>query len=244
MELRTRRRCHHGAVGIVVPVTEGGATAVIKISFPHPGNVGEWSALAAFGGRGAVRLYEVEPDLFAMLLERAHSLNLSLVEQTDEAPSIAGRIARRLAVPAPPATPRLSDLVARFAVDLVDQHSGETPERRLPDQGPEGTDGHAVLRRCHRRTPPTSRPRQHAWATRVAEPPRRGVQRGGRSRPPPGTALHPSTLRELLLLGAAARLRAQDHRGHEDGCTRRHPLPPSRLLSSPSTRSRARPPSG
>lgn len=124
----------HGAVGIVVPVTRGGVTAVIKISFPHPGNVGEWSALGAFGGRGAVRLYEVEPDMFAMLLERAHSESLSsLVEQTDEALSIAGRIAQRLAVPAPLATPRLSDLVRTFASDLVDQHRGETPDRRLPD---------------------------------------------------------------------------------------------------------------
>jgi streptomycin 6-kinase len=123
----------HGAVGLVIPVTRGNTAAVMKISFPHPGNVGEWSALAAFEGRGAVKLYDVEPDWFAMLLERAHAEDLSALEQTDEALSIAGRLARRLAVPATPETPRLCDLVRTWGSDLLDRHEGAVRGDRLPD---------------------------------------------------------------------------------------------------------------
>ncbi|MFD7638100.1 kinase, partial [Streptomyces sp. NPDC059873] len=49
----------HGGVGVIVPVrrrTEG--TAVLKVSFPHPGNVHEPDAFAVWGGRGAVLLHE------------------------------------------------------------------------------------------------------------------------------------------------------------------------------------------
>ncbi|MEU5869223.1 aminoglycoside phosphotransferase family protein [Nonomuraea sp. NPDC047529] len=44
----------HGGVGIVVPVRRrAGEAAVLKVSFPHPGNVHEPDAFAAWGGRGA-----------------------------------------------------------------------------------------------------------------------------------------------------------------------------------------------
>lgn len=62
----------HGGVGIIVPVrrrAEG--TAVLKVSFPHPGNVHEPDAFTAWNGRGAVRLHERDDERFAMLLERA-----------------------------------------------------------------------------------------------------------------------------------------------------------------------------
>lgn len=124
----------HGAVGIVVPVARGNTAAVMKISFPHPGNVGEWSALAALGGHGAVKLYDVDADRFAMLLERVHREDLTTLEQTDEALSSAGRVARRLAVPAPPQTPRLCELASTWGSDLLDQHRGAVREDRLPER--------------------------------------------------------------------------------------------------------------
>jgi streptomycin 6-kinase len=44
----------HGGVGVIVPVRRrAGAPAVLKVSFPHPGNVHEPAAFAAWGGRGA-----------------------------------------------------------------------------------------------------------------------------------------------------------------------------------------------
>ena len=100
----------HGGVGVIVPVrrrAEG--TAVLKVSFPHPGNVHEPDAFAAWGGRGAVLLYERDDERFAMLLERVRTSTLAEVHDGDEVVTVAGRISRRLAIPAPPGLPRLRE---------------------------------------------------------------------------------------------------------------------------------------
>ena len=100
----------HGGVGVIVPVLCNQGPAVLKVSFPHPGNVAEPDAFAAWAGRGAVRLYERADECFAMLLERAGARTLAQVRENDEVVRIAGRLSRRLAVPAPSAgLPRLSD---------------------------------------------------------------------------------------------------------------------------------------
>jgi streptomycin 6-kinase len=75
----------HGQVGVVVPVRRAQSSAVLKISFPHPGNVAEPMALAAWDGRGAVRLLERDDEQFAMLLERARQETLEDLDSTDEA---------------------------------------------------------------------------------------------------------------------------------------------------------------
>lgn len=99
----------HGSVGVVVPVVRpGGAPAVLKVSFPHPGNVHEPDAFAAWGGHGAVRLHARSDEDFAMLLERAGTTTLAAAGDLDEITRTAGRLSRRLAVPAPPELPRLS----------------------------------------------------------------------------------------------------------------------------------------
>ncbi|MER6814692.1 aminoglycoside phosphotransferase family protein [Spirillospora sp. NPDC000708] len=99
----------HGGVGIIVPVRRGGEPAVVKVSFPHPGNVHEPDAFAVWGGRGAVLLHERDDERFAMLLERARTDSLAQVEDVDEMVRVAGRLSRRLGVPAPPGLPRLRD---------------------------------------------------------------------------------------------------------------------------------------
>ncbi|WP_367826314.1 aminoglycoside phosphotransferase family protein [Streptomyces sp. LMG1-1-1.1] len=99
----------HGGVGVVVPVRGGaGESAVIKVSFPHPGNVHEPDAFAAWGGRGAVHLIERDDARFAMLLERVRPTTLAEIEDGDEVVAVAGRLNHRLAIPAPPGLPRLS----------------------------------------------------------------------------------------------------------------------------------------
>ena len=127
-ELLERWRCvpedgavTHGAVGLIIPVRHqedqraagaaaaAAAAAVIKVSFPHPGNVAEPDAFEAWDGRGAVRIYERADEHFAMLLERVHSSTLAELGDDDEIARVAGRINRRLAIPAPPGLPRLSD---------------------------------------------------------------------------------------------------------------------------------------
>ncbi len=100
----------HGKVGIVVPVRRPDAPpAVLKISFPHPGNVHEPTAYAAWSGRGAVLLLDRDDARYALLLERVESETLVDHENADEAAAVCGRLTHRLAIPAPPDVPRLSD---------------------------------------------------------------------------------------------------------------------------------------
>jgi streptomycin 6-kinase len=99
----------HGGVGIIVAVRRAEETAALKVSFPHPGNVHEPDAFAAWGGRGAVLLHERDDERFAMLLERVQTSTLAEVEDGDEVAAVAGRINRRLAIPAPPGLPRLRE---------------------------------------------------------------------------------------------------------------------------------------
>lgn len=123
----------HGGVGLIVPVrrrAEG--TAVLKVSFPHPGNVHEPDAFAAWGGHGAVLLHERDDERFAMLLERVRAANLAEVEDGDEVVTVAGRMSRRLAIPAPPGLPWLRERADAWVVQL-----------------PEGVRGRSRLRRRH-----------------------------------------------------------------------------------------------
>ncbi|MFJ2590152.1 aminoglycoside phosphotransferase family protein [Streptomyces sp. NPDC087538] len=109
----------HGGVGIIVPVqrpAEG--AAVVKVSFPHPGNVHEPDAFAAWGGRGAVLLHDRDDEHFAMLLERALPSTLAELEDEDEVARVAGRISHALAVPAPSGLPRLREQADAWEAQL------------------------------------------------------------------------------------------------------------------------------
>lgn len=109
----------HGGVGIVVPVRRrGGEAAVLKVSFPHPGNRHEPDAFTAWGGRGAVLLYERDDERFAMLLERVRTSTLAEVADGDTVVTVAGRVSRRLAVPAPHGLPRLRDQAGAWEEQL------------------------------------------------------------------------------------------------------------------------------
>jgi len=81
-----------------------------------PGIVGEPDAFAVWGGRGAVLLHERDDAQYAMLLERAQGSTLAEEEDGDEVVTVAGRISRRLAVPAPPGLPRRQLSTARWTV--------------------------------------------------------------------------------------------------------------------------------
>ncbi|MFE3446997.1 aminoglycoside phosphotransferase family protein [Nocardia sp. NPDC059180] len=110
----------HGRVGIVVPVRRRGLPPmVLKVSFPHPGNVFEPDAYAAWGGRGAVRLFERDDERFAMLLERTGSGTLATIEDFDVAVAALGHVSRRLAVTAPAGLPRLADITAEWIDEIT-----------------------------------------------------------------------------------------------------------------------------
>ncbi|OKJ00655.1 kinase [Streptomyces sp. CB01249] len=100
----------HGGVGLILPVRRDHTPpAVLKVSFPHPGNDHEPDAFVAWGGRGAVSLYERDDSRYAMLLERASTVTLAEAVEGDDVVVVAARLARRLAVAAPTGLPRLSD---------------------------------------------------------------------------------------------------------------------------------------
>ncbi|MFD6390816.1 aminoglycoside phosphotransferase family protein [Nocardia sp. NPDC060259] len=110
----------HGCVGIVVPVLHPDLPpAVVKVSFPHPGNVYEPDAFSAWNGRGAVHIYDRDDERFAMLLERAGRGTLADVTDFDQAVSTLGQLSRRLAVEAPAGLPRLGDLVAEWESEIL-----------------------------------------------------------------------------------------------------------------------------
>lgn len=128
-ELLSRWQCvpdggvMHGGVALIVPVRRAGGAgdAVLKVSYPHPGNVHEPDAFAVWGGRGAVLLYERDDERFAMLLERAGTRTLARLGAGDEDSivTVAGRLNRRLAVPAPPGLPRLSARAEEWERELL-----------------------------------------------------------------------------------------------------------------------------
>ncbi len=123
----------HGGVAVVVPVRSAiEGPAVLKVSFPHPGNVHEPDAFAAWQGRGAVRLYARDDARFAMLLERARTRTLAECGDPDEMVTVAGRISRRLAVPAPEGLPRQSARAGEWERRLVtdaEEFAGALPQR-------------------------------------------------------------------------------------------------------------------
>jgi streptomycin 6-kinase len=138
----------HGCVGVVLPVRyKVNTPAVIKVSYPHHGNIHEPNAFQTWNGRGAVRLHERDDEHYAMLLERAESGTLADVADFDHAVTILGRLSHRLAVATPIALPRLSDLVSGWesrirldAAELNDplpRHVIDTATATLRELGPD-----------------------------------------------------------------------------------------------------------
>jgi streptomycin 6-kinase len=108
-----------GGVGLIVPVRRRDAgAAVLKVSYPHPGNRHEPDAFAAWAGRGAVVLHERDDAQYAMLLERAQSTTLADLTDEDDIADIAGRLNHRLAIEAPAALPRLQDQADSWEQDF------------------------------------------------------------------------------------------------------------------------------
>ena len=128
-------RSGHGAV--VVPVrrsasdagapnpAHGDGTAVLKLAFPHEESLPERHALALWGGRGAVRLFDADPGAGALLLERLDA-DRSLQDVPLEAASeIWGGLVRQLGL-APDSRPEWAGFEQVAA--RAEQWSDELPE--------------------------------------------------------------------------------------------------------------------
>ena len=108
-----------GWAGVVVPVRRtDGSGAVLKVSFPGEVYKFEATTLSTWAGRGAALLLERDDANVAMLLEELHPESLATVADADEAMAIIGRLARRLAVPAPPELPRMQPVFEEWAIEL------------------------------------------------------------------------------------------------------------------------------
>lgn len=91
----------HGYLGLVIPVQRAGEPYMLKVSWIDESTIDEATALSAWNGQGAVRLFATQPELGALLLERLdHQRSLDDVE-IEAAIEIAGHLLRRLAISAP-----------------------------------------------------------------------------------------------------------------------------------------------
>lgn len=100
----------HGGLGLVVMVHRSGEPCVLKLSWLEDTTVDETVALRTWDGHGAVRPFEAEPEVGALLLERLNPARTLHDVGLWEAAEVAGTLVRRLAVPAPPGLRPLSEI--------------------------------------------------------------------------------------------------------------------------------------
>jgi streptomycin 6-kinase len=123
----------HGYLGLVIPVIRAGEACALKVTWIDVSTADEAAALLAWDGRGAVRLLEMQPSLGAILLERLdHTRTLAAVD-IEEAVGIAGRLLRRLAIPAPHGFRPLRAVAGELSQALPErwQRYGRPMSRRL-----------------------------------------------------------------------------------------------------------------
>lgn len=108
----------HGYLGIVVPVKRGDELCVLKIPWRDESTEHEYLALKTWNGNGAVRLLEHQTGENFMLLERLDSQNPLLQLDLSLAVIEAGKLLRRLAVPASHLFPSLREHSLELAQNL------------------------------------------------------------------------------------------------------------------------------
>jgi streptomycin 6-kinase len=126
----------HGYLGVVVPVRQGRARYVLKIAWIEAATTDEAAALAAWNGQGAVHLVAAEPAAGAMLLERLDARRPLATVAIGEAIPIAGRLLRRLAIPAPTGIRPLTAVAEELQHTLPERWArcGQPLSRRLLDR--------------------------------------------------------------------------------------------------------------
>ena len=124
----------HGECAVVIPVTTPeGERAVVKLGWPHEEAEFEHIALREWRGNGAVRLLRADPRRFALLLERAHTRDLTTLPVLDACEEVAG-LYGRLHISAPPQLQRLSDLCGDWSGRLLALPTGAPVPRRYVEQ--------------------------------------------------------------------------------------------------------------
>jgi len=111
----------HGYLGLVVPVTRGAELCALKVSWLDESNVHEIPALAAWNGRGVVRLLEADARIGALLLERLDGRRSLRDVEVGEAVTIDAHLIRCLSVPAPNGLPLLKSAAERLIESIPER---------------------------------------------------------------------------------------------------------------------------
>jgi streptomycin 6-kinase len=83
--------------------TDSGVPVVLKVGVPHPELFSEMEALRLYGGRGAARLLDYDPELGAILMQRLQPGTMLLEFGDNETQTvIAASVMRELFAPVPP----------------------------------------------------------------------------------------------------------------------------------------------
>ena len=125
----------HGYCSIVVPVqTSDGEPVVLKVTFDvDEESEHEHLALQHWGGRGAVRLLRADPHRRAMLLERLHHEDLTVLPDLDACEVVAG-LYPQLHLPALPQLRTVTSYVERWAAALATMPRSAPIPRRMVEQ--------------------------------------------------------------------------------------------------------------
>ena len=108
-----------GSGSMVLPVrTSDGGPAVLKVTLPDDESEHEHLALRRWSGDGAVRLLSADPPRRAILLERLHPQDLSMLSDVDACEVVAG-FYRRLHVPAMPQLRTLTSYLERWTSEFA-----------------------------------------------------------------------------------------------------------------------------
>lgn len=99
-------------------VTRSGEPAVLKLQWPHEECEHEADALRAWGGRGAVRLLDADPDRHALLLEECRPGHHLSARPHAEALAVLAELLPRLWIPADRPFTRLEDEAAGWRREM------------------------------------------------------------------------------------------------------------------------------
>lgn len=91
----------HGDNGLAVPVLRDGEPLILKVGWPDHLVEEQALALRLWDGQGVVRLFEADPAVGALLLERLDDRRCLSDLPLEQAVPIIGMLLRRLAIPAP-----------------------------------------------------------------------------------------------------------------------------------------------
>jgi len=118
-DLAAGQLIQHGYHAVVIAARRGDRPVALKVAWPPEQVAAEAQALAAWRGRGAVKLLAYDVPRGALLLERlSHVRSLASLPLADAAVQ-AGSLLRTLAIEAPASVPSLQPIAAELAATFT-----------------------------------------------------------------------------------------------------------------------------